>query len=186
MTAFNLFYRRGDIYLAYNATVVGDVSFGKDCNFWFGTVVRGDIASITFGERVNIQDLSMVHCDKGVPQTIEDEVVAGHRVILHGKRVGRRALIGMGAVLLRESEIGEEAMVAAGSIVPPGMIVAPRTLVMGVPAKVVRQVTAKELEDNRDTVKRYLAMAREYTAGRAVDDAPPFLWAKSGGSGLSR
>lgn len=170
-----LFYRRGDLYLAFNATVIGEVDWGLDCNIWFGTVIRGDIAPIRLGERVNIQDLSMVHCDKGVPQVIEDEVVAGHRAILHGRRVGRRALIGMGAVLLRESEIGEEAIVAAGSVVPPRMVVPPRSLVMGTPARVVREVTAQELADHQDTVSRYLAMAREYAAGRALEDAPPSL-----------
>ena len=80
-----LFFVRNGYYLAHNATVIGNVTIGKDSNFWFGTVMRGDIEPITIGERVNIQDLSMVHCDVDVPQVIEDDVVAGHRVILHGE-----------------------------------------------------------------------------------------------------
>ncbi len=161
-----LIQKRGQVYIAHNAVVTGDVTMGKDTNIWYGCVIRGDIEPITLGERVNIQDLSMVHCDVGVPLVIENDVVAGHRVILHGSTIRSGALIGMGAVLLKECDIGEQAIVGAGSVVPPGMKVPPRMVVMGVPAKVIREVSDEEVEDIRSITQRYLNLAQAHAAGR--------------------
>src|SRR5207302_5053102 len=108
-------------YLAHPAVVVGDVALGRDVNLWFGVVVRGDLARITLGPRVNLQDGVIVHTDFGVPNDIGEGVVAGHGAILHGRRIGAGCLIGMGAVVLSNSEIGAESLIAAGCVVPERM-----------------------------------------------------------------
>jgi carbonic anhydrase/acetyltransferase-like protein (isoleucine patch superfamily) len=136
----------GGAYKATNAIVTGDVSLGEDVGIWFGCVVRGDDAPLVIGPRTNIQDLTMIHADTGVPNEIGAEVTVGHRCVLHGARVGDRALIGMGAVLLGGSVVGEESIVAAGAVVREGFEIPPRTLVAGVPAKPIRAVTAEEVE----------------------------------------
>src|SRR5579883_2342437 len=110
----------GDIFLAGSAVVTGDVTCRPGVNLWFGVVVRGDVAPVTLGENVNLQDGVIVHCDYGVPNVIEPGVVAGHAAVLHGARVGAGTLVGIGAKLLSGTEIGEECLVAAGAVVPPG------------------------------------------------------------------
>ncbi|WP_088258992.1 gamma carbonic anhydrase family protein [Fimbriiglobus ruber] len=101
--------RVGDVYLACNAVVTGDVILGRDVNLWYGAVVRGDVARITLADTVNIQDGAIVHCDFGVPQVVEPGVVVGHAAVLHGARVGAGTLVGIGAKLLSSSDIGRSA-----------------------------------------------------------------------------
>src|SRR6516164_8823935 len=132
----------GDSYVAPGAVVTGDVVLSPGVNIWFGTVVRGDLARIQLGPRVNIQDGCIVHTDYDSPQDIEEGVVVGHRAVLHGKRIGHDTLIGMGALLLTGCEIGEECLIAAGTLVTEGRRIPPRSVVMGVPAKVVREIKA--------------------------------------------
>jgi len=108
------------IYLASTAIITGDVMCGQNVNLWYGAVVRGDVAPITLGENVNIQDCAVVHCDYGVPNTIEAGVVIGHSAVVHGTRVGADTLIGIGAKLLSGSVVGAECIIAAGAVVPPG------------------------------------------------------------------
>ena len=130
----------GGAFKAFNAVVTGDVTLGAEVGIWFGCVVRGDDAPLEIGSRTNVQDLTMIHADTGVPNRIGEGVTIGHRCVLHGARVGNRCLIGMGAVLLGGSEIGEGAIVAAGAVVRENFVVPPRTLVAGVPAKIIRDV----------------------------------------------
>src|SRR5438105_12401634 len=111
------------LFLAQSAVVTGDVTCGPGVNVWFGCVVRGDVAPITLGENVNLQDGVIVHCDIGVPNVIEPGVVAGHAAVLHGKRVGAGTLVGIGATLLAGTDIGEECVIAAGAVVPPDLVV---------------------------------------------------------------
>ena len=153
------------IFLAPTAIVTADVTCGPGVNIWFGAVVRGDVAPITLGENVNLQDGVIVHCDFGVPNVIEPGVVAGHAAVLHGARVGADVLVGIGAKLLSDTEIGPECVIAAGAVVPPGMKVPPRSVVMGVPGKVVRPATADEIAKTRAINLRYREMARRYAAG---------------------
>ncbi|CAN5433143.1 N/A [soil metagenome] len=160
-----LFHRNGDTYLAHNATVTGDVRYGSGVNIWFHVTIRGDVAPITLGDYVNIQDGAIVHCDFDAPLVIEPGVVAGHAAILHGILIGADTLIGMGATLLSGSEIGPECVIAAGSVVPPGMKVPPRSVVMGVPGRVVRPATLEEIERTRATNRRYRELARQYAEG---------------------
>jgi carbonic anhydrase/acetyltransferase-like protein (isoleucine patch superfamily) len=153
------------VYLACNATVTADVTLGANSSVWFGAVVRGDVAPITIGERVNIQDGAVVHCDTGFPNVIEDDVSIGHRAVVHGRRVRRGSLIGMGAVILGHTDIGEECLIAAGAVVTPGMTIPDRSLVIGVPAKIVRPVNEKELEYLRWLSRRYVELVGRYMNG---------------------
>jgi carbonic anhydrase/acetyltransferase-like protein (isoleucine patch superfamily) len=152
-------------FLAPGAAMTGDVTCGPGVNLWFNAIVRGDVAPITLGENVNLQDGVIVHCDFGIPNVIEAGVVAGHAAILHGKRVGTDTLVGMGAILLSESDIGEECLIAAGALVPPGMVVPPRSVVMGSPAKIVRPIRPAEIEQTRTICQRYRELAERYRNG---------------------
>lgn len=160
-----------DFYVAETAVVTGDVVLGREVNLWFGVIIRGDIARITLGPRVNLQDGVMVHTDHDAPQEIEDGVVAGHGAILHGRRIGKDSLIGIGATLLSGSEVGAECVIAAGTLVPQGKSIPPRSLVMGVPGKIVRAVTDEEVERTRRISARYLELARRYVQGEFL---PPW------------
>ena len=155
----------GDSYVAPGAVVRGDVVLSPGVNIWFGSVVRGDLARIYLGARVNIQDGCIVHTDYDSPQEIEEGVVVGHRAVLHGKRIGRDTLIGMGALLLTNCEIGEECLIAAGTLITEGRRIPPRSVVMGVPGKVVRQITAEELRRTHAISAHYLELAQRYARG---------------------
>ncbi len=154
-----------DCYIAENAVVIGDVVLAAGVNVWYASVVRGDLARITLGPRVNLQDGCVLHTDHGAAQEVEEGVVVGHRAVLHGRRVGRDTLVGMGAVLLSGSEVGEECVVAAGAVVIEGRRVPPRSVVMGVPGKVVREVTAEELARTREICAHYLELAERHARG---------------------
>ncbi len=152
-------------FLARNATVVGDVTIGELSSFWFNSVVRGDVAPVTIGRRVNVQDGAIIHCDTDVPNVIEDDVSIGHGAIVHGIFVGRGSLIGMGATLLGRTKIGNECLVAAGAVVPPGLEVPDRMVVMGVPGKIVRPIKAEELAYLRWLSSHYVELAEKYATG---------------------
>jgi carbonic anhydrase/acetyltransferase-like protein (isoleucine patch superfamily) len=154
-----------DFYVADTAVVTGNVVCAPGVNIWFGCVLRGDLAPIILGDRVNLQDGTLVHTDTDAPLTIEDGVVVGHGAILHGKGIGRDTLIGMGARILSGAEIGAECLIAAGALVTEGRRVPPRSVVMGVPAKVIRPITAEELERTRTINVHYLEMAQRYVRG---------------------
>ena len=155
-----------NFFLAHNATVTGEVEIGELTSFWFNAVVRGDVAPVLIGRRVNVQDGAIIHCDTGVPNVIEDDVTIGHGAIVHGTRVGDGTLIGMSATLLGRTQIGAECLIAAGAVVPPGLVVPDRICVMGVPGKIVRPVTDKELEYMRWLAPHYLELAKGYTEGK--------------------
>jgi carbonic anhydrase/acetyltransferase-like protein (isoleucine patch superfamily) len=166
MTSFprrGLFERlAGGAFKAQNAVVTGDVTLGEDSGIWFGCVVRGDDAPLVIGARTNVQDLTMIHADPGVPNVIGAEVTIGHRCVLHGASVGDGALIGMGAILLGGSVIGTESLVAAGSVVRERFVVPPRTLVAGVPAKIVRPLAPEEVQAFRESAAGYVRKIRLY------------------------
>ena len=156
------------VYLAEDVVVVGDVSLATGVNLWFGTIIRGDIAQITLGENVNIQDGGILHTDFDVLLTIESGVVVGHSVVLHGSRIGRDCLIGIGARVLSGTHIGEESIIAAGSVLTEGKVIPPRSLVMGIPGRVVRQVTDAELEKTRSINRRYRELAQKYHENQMI------------------
>jgi carbonic anhydrase/acetyltransferase-like protein (isoleucine patch superfamily) len=154
-----------DFYVASTAIVSGNVSLSPGVNIWYTTVVRGDLAHVTLGARVNLQDGCIVHTDTNAPMTIEEGVVVGHGAILHGTLIGKDALIGMGARLLSGCEIGAECLIAAGTLITEGRRIPPRSVVMGMPGKVVRAITAEELERTRTICAHYLEMAQRYVRG---------------------
>jgi carbonic anhydrase/acetyltransferase-like protein (isoleucine patch superfamily) len=168
-----LFFRaKGGFFRAHNATVIGDVTIGELSSFWFNTVVRGDVAPVRIGRRVNVQDAAIIHCDSGVPNEIGDDVTIGHGAIVHGMSVGRGSLVGMSATLLGRTRVGCECLIAAGAVLPPGTEVPDRMLVMGVPARVVRPVNEEELGYMRWLSGHYVSLAEKHAAGafRAVGD----------------
>lgn len=148
------------------ALVNGDVVLGEGVSLWPYAVVRGDIAPIRIGSRTNLQDGVIVHTDYGVPIVVEEDVVVGHRAVLHGVRVGRGCLIGMGAMLLSQSDIGEECIIGAGAVVTEGKKIPPRSLVLGMPGKVIRAITEEEVSNIRTICARYHNLAREYVEGK--------------------
>ena len=144
-------------YVDDTAVVIGDVVLGDDASVWMGAVIRGDVNRIRIGARTNVQDLCAIHSDFGDLYTeVAEEVTIGHGAILHGCRVGARCLIGMGAKLLNGVHVGEESIVAAGAVVPEGMEVPPRSLVMGVPARVRRTLTDDEVAKLRLGAEHYV------------------------------
>ncbi|QDU68242.1 gamma carbonic anhydrase family protein [Engelhardtia mirabilis] len=159
-------------FRAFDAIVTGDVTLAEDVGIWFGCVLRGDDAPLTVGRRTNIQDLTMVHADTGVPNVIGSEVTVGHRCVLHGAVVEDHCLIGMGAVLLGGSRVGAGSIVAAGAVVREGFEVPPGSLVAGVPAKVLRPVTEAEQAAIRASAAGYVSKIRRYLADPGSASAP--------------
>jgi gamma-carbonic anhydrase len=164
-----------DYYVAAGVVVTGDVVLSAGVNIWFGSVLRGDLARITLGPRVNLQDGCILHTDHDEPQVLEEGVVVGHRAVLHGRLIGRDTLIGMGALLLSGCEIGPECLIAAGALITEKRRIPPRSLVMGVPGKVVRQVSDEDLRRTHAISAHYLEMAQRYAHG-----AFPPPWTRQG------
>jgi carbonic anhydrase/acetyltransferase-like protein (isoleucine patch superfamily) len=155
----------GDAYVAANATVSGDVVLSPGANVWFNCVLRGDLARITLGPRANLQDGTIVHVDHDQPQLIDEGVVVGHGAMLHGRVIGKDTLVGMGAILLTGCEIGPECVIAAGTLVTEGRRIPARSLVMGIPGKVVREVTDEDLRRTLAISAHYLELAQRYARG---------------------
>ena len=166
-----------DYYVAHNAIVTGDVVLSAGVNLWFGSILRGDLARITLGPRVNLQDGSIVHTDHDRPQVIEEGVVVGHRAVLHGKFIGRDTLVGMGALLLTDCEIGAECLIAAGTLITERRRIPPRSVVMGVPGRVIREVHDEDLRRTQAISAHYLELAQRYALG-----AFPAPWERAGQS----
>lgn len=154
-------------FIAANATVVGDVEIGDDCSLWFNTVLRGDVNSIRIGNRVNIQDGSVLHTlyEKSTI-TIADDVSIGHNVTLHGCHIGRLALIGMGAIVMDDAEVGEGALVAAGSVVLSRTKIGPNEMWGGAPARFIKLVNPEQARElNQKIARNYLMYSRWYEGG---------------------
>ena len=145
---------------------MGDVRLGADASVWYQCVLRGDLAPIVIGERSNIQDLTMVHVDEGVPCTIGADVGVGHRCILHGCTVEADCLIGMGSVLLNNVRVGSGSVIGAGAVVTEGMVIPPGSLVMGVPARIRGQVDDALRVRIRATVEHYVTLSRLHREGK--------------------
>ena len=150
------------VYIAEGARVIGDVVLGPGASVWFNAVLRGDTERILIGEGTNIQDGAVVHADPGYPCVVGARVVAGHGAILHGCQVGDDCLIGMGAIVLNGARLGPGCIVAAGALIPEGREIPERSLIMGVPARVVRAVTEGELAEIRAAAERYRQRAETY------------------------
>jgi len=151
-------------WVADSAQVMGDVVLGEDVGIWFGVVARGDTAAIRIGARTNIQDLSVLHADVGQPLTIGTGVTVGHKAVLHGCTVGDNSLIGIGAVVLNGAKIGQGCLVGAGALVTEGKEFPDGSMILGSPARVVRQLTPEQLQGLRLSADHYVANARRFQA----------------------
>ena len=150
------------VYVAPGADIIGRVTLAKDSSIWFGCGLRGDVNRIAIGEATNIQDGSILHVDDEHPCVIADHVHVGHHVNLHGCRVERGAMIGIGAIVLSGAHVGREAIVGAGSVVLEGTRIPPRTLAVGTPAKVVRKITERDAAYVRGWIAKYVQLAKVY------------------------
>lgn len=150
------------VFVAPGAQLIGRVTIGARSSVWFNAVLRADINRIRVGQGTNIQDLCLVHVDHDTPCLIGDDIVVGHQVCLHACTVGDGSLIGNGAIVLSRARIGDEALVAAGCLVPEGVRIPPRTLVMGIPARRVRKLTAAEIRQHRRWAASYARLAQQY------------------------
>lgn len=144
-------------FVAPNATVIGDVTLEAGASVWYGAVLRGDIAAIHIGEETNVQDGAVIHCDRGQPVVLERQVTVGHRVVIHSAYVEAGSLIGIGAIILNGVRIGRGSIIGAGAVVTKD--VPPRSLVMGLPGKVVRQIADDQATDLIDHAKKYSQLA---------------------------
>jgi gamma-carbonic anhydrase len=150
------------VLVAPGATVVGEVRLGKDVSFWYGSIARGDIAPVTVGDRSNIQDGTVMHVGDDSPCVVGADVVVGHRVMLHGCRVEDACLIGMQATLLDDCVIGEGSIVGAGALVTQRTEIPPHSLVLGVPAKVVRSLDPGVADEHRALAAKYMRLKENY------------------------
>ncbi len=157
-------------WIAPSADVVGNVTMGEECSVWFGCVVRGDVHYITIGDRTNIQDLSMIHVthykkedmSDGNPTIIGSDVTIGHRVMMHGCTIGDACLVGMSATILDGAVIGKESIVGAGALVTKNKVFPPRSLIMGTPAKVIRELSDDEVKELYASAARYVSFKNDY------------------------
>ena len=152
-------------WVADSAQVMGSVTLGEDASVWFGTVVRGDTDSITIGAGSNVQDASVLHADFGKPLVIGERVTVGHQVMLHGCTIGDESLIGIGAVVLNGARIGKNCLVGAGALVTEGKEFPDGSMILGSPAKAVRQLTPEQIEGLRMSAQHYVDNARRFRAG---------------------
>lgn len=149
-------------FVASNATIVGDVRIAAQASVWFGCVLRGDNEAITIGARTNVQDLTVIHTDEGVPCRLGMGVTVGHRAVLHGATIADGALVGIGAIVLNGATVGKEALIGAGAVVIEGEVIPPQHLALGLPAKVVRALTDDEIEQLRGAATHYVARSKAF------------------------
>lgn len=152
-------------WVADSAQLMGNVELADDSSVWFGVVIRGDTEVIRIGRGSNIQDLSVLHADIGMPLTVGEDVTVGHRAVLHGCTIGDGSLIGIGAVVLNGAKIGKGCLVGAGSLVTEGKEFPDGSMIMGSPAKVVRELSPEQIEGLRQSAKHYVENAHRFKAG---------------------
>jgi carbonic anhydrase/acetyltransferase-like protein (isoleucine patch superfamily) len=150
------------VFIAPGAYVIGDVTIGKDSTVWFNSVLRADDGPIIIGERCSIQDNTTVHMYESC--IIEDDVTVGHNVVLHGCKIGRRSIVGMGSTILDNVEVGEECIIGANTLLAGGIKIPPRSLVLGSPGKVVRELSEKDLQMLQFSSETYVQKGKEFRA----------------------
>lgn len=155
----------GRFWVAPNAVLLGRVRLETDASVWFGAVLRGDNEWITVGQRSNVQDGCVLHTDPGFPLTIGPDCTIGHMVMLHGCTIGARSLIGIGSVILNGANIGEECVIGANALIPEGKNIPPRSLVMGSPGKIVRELSDDDVKRFTGAAGRYVTNWQRYAVG---------------------
>lgn len=151
-------------WIAETATVLGDVWIGPASSVWFGAVLRGDVETIRIGENTNVQDLACLHADPGKPCTLGDRVTMGHQAIVHGATVEDDCLIGIGAIVLNGAQIGRQSIIGAGALVAEGKIIPSRSLVVGTPGRIVREISDQDLERLTHGWQHYASAAQQFKA----------------------
>jgi carbonic anhydrase/acetyltransferase-like protein (isoleucine patch superfamily) len=151
-----------NVFIAPNATVLGNVELGDEVSVWFGAVIRADRDKIFVGRRSNIQDNVVMHVDPGAAVVIGEEVIIGHSAIIHGAKIGNNTLIGMGSTLLNHCQIGKFCIIGANALITKNMVIPDFSLVTGSPARIIRNLTPEEIEKNRRNADVYVKLAREY------------------------
>ena len=167
-----MLHDKGGFFIADNATVLGDVRLAKDVSIWYGAVVRGDMAPITIGECSNIQDNSVLHCDPGEDLVIGSYVTVGHMAMIHAQAVGDFCLIGINCLLLNGSKVGPGCIIGAGAVVKQGQEIPPRSIVVGVPGKIIGQTPDSFLDESKER-------GRQAGDQKEIDEVPVQPWAKS-------
>lgn len=152
-------------YIAPNASVMGNILFGEDVSVWYGAVIRADVEKIQIGNRSNIQDTAVLHADPNDPTIIGNDVTIGHGAIVHGATVGDGSLIGMRATVLNKAVIGKNCIIGANALVPEGMQIPDYSLVVGIPAKIIRQISPEQAEKLILSALHYVNMAKRHEAG---------------------
>jgi carbonic anhydrase/acetyltransferase-like protein (isoleucine patch superfamily) len=154
--------REGKNWIADSAKVIGDIHLKNECSIWFGAVLRGDIENITIGEGSNVQDNSVIHTDDGCGVNVGSGVTIGHLVMLHGCTIKDDSLIGIGAVVLNNAVVGKNCIIGANSLITENKKIPDRSLVMGAPGKVIREVTDEEIEAIKENARRYISNWKNY------------------------
>lgn len=155
----------GKAWIADSAVVVGKVTLGEQASVWPFCAVRGDVASIRIGSRVNVQDGTVLHCKHDVPLEIAHDVAIGHAAVVHGRSIGPRSLIATRATILDDCQVGEDCLIAAGAVLTPGTEVPPGSVVMGIPGTVVRPIRPQERDYIARVVATYIDLARRHADG---------------------
>lgn len=150
------------VFVAPGAHIIGDVEIEEESSIWFNAVLRGDEAPIRIGKRTSIQDNSTCHLYEGSPLTVGDEVTVGHNVVLHGCTIGNRSIVGMGSTILDGAKIEEECIIGANSLVPPGKTYPPRSLIIGSPAKVIRELNEEDLKLIQLSIDSYVEKGKQF------------------------
>ena len=156
------------VFIAEGARIYGDVVIGEESSVWFNAVIRGDEGRISIGRSSNIQDNAVLHSDMMVGIEIGDEVTVGHGTIVRGCRIGNNVMVGMNSTLMTNAVIGEDSIIGAHSFVPYDKHFPPRSLIIGSPARVVRELSDQEVQTNRMAVDIYRELIRHYTQGLIV------------------
>ena len=154
----------GAAFVAANATVLGDVVLGQDSSIWYGAVLRGDDGTLTIGENSNVQDNAVLHCDAGGAVTLGKNVTVGHSALVHGCTVGDGSLIGMHATLLNHCVVGRNCIIGAGALVPEGMVIPDGSVAVGVPAKIIKQVSEAQVQANLQNAAHYVEHGKVHAA----------------------
>ncbi|MES2690082.1 MAG: gamma carbonic anhydrase family protein [Bacteroidota bacterium] len=151
-----------EVWIADTARVFGQVTLGDECSVWFGAVLRGDGDKITVGSRTNIQENAVVHVDPGYPATIGNECIIGHGAIVHGATLGNNVLVGMQATILNGAKIGNFCIIGAHALVTEGTVIPDYSLVMGVPAKVIKPLSEVQVEKLKHNAASYVSLSKQY------------------------
>lgn len=154
--------KKDSVVICPGAHVIGDVKLGENVSVWFGAVIRGDVSSIEIGDNSNVQDNCVIHCSKGYPTVIKDNVSVGHGAVVHGCTIEDNVLIGMNATILNGAKIGKNSIVGAGALVTEGKEFPDNSLILGVPAKLIKEVSPSQIQHIQDNADNYVNLSRKY------------------------